>query len=147
MDGRARGAVDRDLCEHADAVSAPCGSVVPHQRVPLRSAAPRQCDRAVALADARHRLPRARERGHAGARAMKLRACLFALATIGCPTGQGTDASPIAIRHALSGIERTRLVVRPSGPWAQRYGAVQSHMLSAPEQAIATKLDALGLEG
>src|SRR5262249_17845393 len=66
----------------------------------------------------------------------------------GCPgAGQGTDASPIAIRHALSGIERTKLVVRPSGPWAQRYGAVQSHTLSSSEQAIATRLDALGLEG
>lgn len=72
-------------------------------------------------------------------------ALLFALA--GCPAGQGIDASPVAIRHALSGIERSKLEVRPSGPWAGRYGAVQSHTLTQPEQAIATRLDALGLRG
>ncbi|HWB75070.1 MAG TPA: CAP domain-containing protein [Nannocystaceae bacterium] len=75
------------------------------------------------------------------------RALVLVLALVGCPTAQGVDASPIAIRHALSGIERTKLEVRPSGAWAGRYGAVQSHTLTPPEQAIATRLDALGLEG
>jgi uncharacterized protein YkwD len=77
------------------------------------------------------------------------RVATLALAlALGCPaTGQGIDASPVAIRHALSGIERTRLEVRPSGAWAAQYGAPQPHPLTATEQAIATRLDALGLHG
>ena len=35
----------------------------------------------------------------------------------------------------------------PSGAWASRYGAPQPHALSPSEQAIATRLDALGLHG
>ncbi|MBC8068581.1 MAG: CAP domain-containing protein, partial [Deltaproteobacteria bacterium] len=71
---------------------------------------------------------------------------LAAVLLLGCPSaGKGIDASPVAIRHALSGIERSRLEVKPSGAWASRYGAPQPHALTPSEQAIATRLDALGL--